>query len=164
MSDYTEHPELPAAAHERWDVPPRLFALGLAFVGVALVLTALLVIWIFPVSLSERPVPRQAPAPAAPALQSDPRAQMTAFFRSEMQSLNGVWWVDRKSGRVHIPIAEAMHRVAEEGIADWPKTPVDPEPREETIRLGTPRAGATESGLQRNVRIEDTLPEARFQR
>ncbi len=89
---------------------------------------------------------------------------MAAFFRSEMQSLNGVWWVDRASGRVHMPIAEAMRRVAREGIPDWPKAAVDPEPREETIRLGTPRAEATESGLQRNVRIEDTLPQAHFQR
>lgn len=56
----------------------------------------------------------------APALQSSPRADMAAFLQAELTRLNGTGWVDRAHGIVHIPIADAMRRVAEDGIAGWP--------------------------------------------
>jgi hypothetical protein len=158
MSDYAEHPELPPAEHERNDVPPRLFAIGLALVVVALLLTGLLVAWLYPASLADRIVSGRVPAYPRPALQTGPRTDMATFFRTEMQRLNGVWWVDQAAGRAHMPIADAMRRVAADGIADWPTGPVDPAPRDDALRYGTPRAATTESGLQRNVQIEDDLP------
>ena len=158
MSDYAEHPELPPAEHERNDVPPRLFAIGLALVGVVLLLTGGLVVWLYPASLADRTINGRVPSYPLPALQTGPRADMATFFRSEMQRLNGVWWVDRAAGRVHMPIAEAMRRVAADGIPDWPAEPVDTAPRDDALRYGTPRAATTEDGLQRNVQIEDDLP------
>lgn len=158
MSDYAEHPELPPAEREGWDVPPRRIAIGLVLVALVLVLTGLLVWWLFPASLADKTVQGRVPAYPAPALQADPRADMAAYFRREMQRLNGVWWIDREKGGVHVPIGTAMRRVATEGIADWPARPVPSAPTDATLRNGTPRAPATEHGVQRDVREDYDLP------
>ena len=159
MSDYAEHPELPQAEHERTDVPPRWIALGLACVGLTVVLSGALLVWLYPQSLRDQIIRGSVPSYPAPALQPDPRADMQAFFRDQMRRLNGVWWVDRTAGRVHIPIGDAMRIVAREGIADWPKQPVDAAPGDRTLRDGTPRAAETEAGKPRNVQVDDALPE-----
>jgi hypothetical protein len=37
-----------------------------------------------------------------------------------MQQLDSAGWVDRTKNVVHMPIDDAMRRIAERGIADWP--------------------------------------------
>ena len=45
---------------------------------------------------------------------------MARFYREEMQWLNGTGWVDKAHGIAHIPIADAMRKVAQENIPGWP--------------------------------------------
>ena len=52
---------------------------------------------------------------------------MARFYAEEMQRLNGTGWIDKAKGTVHIPIADAMRKVAEEGIPGWP-TPQEKRP------------------------------------
>jgi hypothetical protein len=100
--------------HEARDV-----GVGFAIKAVALLLVVLLtmiglVTWLYPASL---------PRSATPALQSNPPADMAAFYQAEMQRLNSAGWTDQSAGRVHIPIADAMRKVAAEGIPGWPGQP-----------------------------------------
>jgi hypothetical protein len=55
-----------------------------------------------------------------PRLQPDPTADLAAYLAASRQRLSSYGWVDRDKGIAHIPIDEAMQRVAEHGIPDWP--------------------------------------------
>jgi hypothetical protein len=55
----------------------------------------------------------------APRLQMNPEADMAAFRAGEMRVLEGRGW-DAAHRAAHIPIEEAMRKVAKEGIAGWP--------------------------------------------
>jgi hypothetical protein len=114
-------PVLPPARHERSDVSVRsaLIAFPLILVGVAV--SALLVLWIFPGTTVDRRLPTEPPLFPAPRLQADPSADMQAFRRQELARLNSGGWDDRANGIGHIPIEQAMHRIAAAGIPDWPK-------------------------------------------
>ena len=48
------------------------------------------------------------------------RLDMERFKQQQMKALNGVYWLDQGHGIVHLPIADAMRKLAEEGIPDWP--------------------------------------------
>jgi hypothetical protein len=52
----------------------------------------------------------------APRLQATPRDDLREFRRQEDALLNGYSWVDRDSGTVRIPIAEAMRLTLERGL------------------------------------------------
>jgi hypothetical protein len=109
--------------HEARDV-----GVGFAIKAVALLLVVLLtmiglVTWLYPATIDERFVPASLPRSATPALQSNPPADMAAFYQAEMQRLNSAGWTDQSAGRVHIPIADAMRKVAAEGIPGWPGQP-----------------------------------------
>jgi hypothetical protein len=56
-----------------------------------------------------------------PALQTDPRRDLARLHAHDEQLLNTYYWVDRDKGIVHIPIAEAMKRVATRGIDGFPQ-------------------------------------------
>jgi hypothetical protein len=45
---------------------------------------------------------------------------MDAFLQKETEQLNSSGWIDRAHGIAHIPIGEAMRRIAAQGIPDWP--------------------------------------------
>jgi hypothetical protein len=70
--------------------------------------------------MTDQYVARPLPNFAQPQLQASPRADMDRFRSQQLGALNGVYWLDRAHGVVHLPIADAMRKVAEEGIADWP--------------------------------------------
>jgi hypothetical protein len=53
-------------------------------------------------------------------LQANPAADLQRFTATELSRLNSVGWADKSRGIVHIPIDEAMDRVAAQGIPDWP--------------------------------------------
>lgn len=114
---------LPRPHHETRDVSFRVFAIGIGGMLATLVLLALFGLWLFPGSLADRTIRLPLSASPTPALQSSPRADMQAFYQTEMQRLNSAGWIDRAHGIVHIPIAEAMRKVAQNGIADWPSSP-----------------------------------------
>ena len=110
---------LPPAHHEHQDVGFRAMALG----GVGVLLTALgvagLAFWLYP-------KPDKVLRLPAPSLQDDTVADMNRFRGEQLRQLNGIYWVDRAAGTVHLPITTAMRLVAKEGIADWPTTPYPP--------------------------------------
>ena len=49
-----------------------------------------------------------------------PRADMQAFYAQEMRRLNSAGWIDKAHGTVHIPISDAMQKIARDGIPGWP--------------------------------------------
>jgi hypothetical protein len=98
--------------------------------GVALLLAlamVLLAVSIFEVKVTGRPVtierpsdlvnPRAgAPTPPAPRLETTEGEQLGAYRAAALQRLNSYGWLDRQSGTVRIPIAQAMDRVAQQGL------------------------------------------------
>ena len=111
---------LAPARHEPRDVSLG-FMLGLfALIGATLLALVALVYGMFPAEVQDRRFARPFPTYQAPRLQPDPAADMRAFRSQELARLNSAGWVDRASGRVHIPIDQAMQAVAREGIPGWP--------------------------------------------
>ncbi len=108
--------------HEPRDVGLGFALRAAALVGGCLVATVVVLVWIFPRTIGESPVPARLPAPPAPRLQSSPREEMARLRREELQRLDSYGWIDRASGRVHIPIDVAMRKLAAEGIPGWPGT------------------------------------------
>ncbi len=59
--------------------------------------------------------------PPGPRLQTDEAADLRRFRAAEDARLNGYYWVDKQKGVAHIPIGEAMQKVARSGIDGFPK-------------------------------------------
>src|ERR1700759_1515993 len=114
-------PVLSRARYERSDVPTRAALIAFPLVLVGLLISVLLVIWIYPSTTVDRRLVGPVPAFPSPRLQSDPVADMQKFRASELARLNSAGWDDRAKGIGHIPIDEPMRRIAASGIADWPK-------------------------------------------
>src|SRR3954447_7092771 len=100
----------------------RLGYIGLVFLGtfVMLVIAPFVLMWAFPNSLPDQrrnltiapPPPRQ---PVAPSL------DRVRYVAEQKLKLDTYYWIDRDRGLVHIPIEEAMKRVAAHGIDGFPK-------------------------------------------
>lgn len=114
-------PLLPPARFERTDVTARAAAIVFPTILLGLLLSVLLVSWIFPRVTTDRRLPSPIPQYPSPRLQSDPAADMRKFRTAELARLNSAGWDDRANGIGHISIEDAMRRVAASGIADWPK-------------------------------------------
>jgi hypothetical protein len=109
----------PNIAFEASDMSVR--AVGGIGLGVAcfLVFIALVLAWGYaPATHDVYKAPTMLPP--APALQSDPHADLMAFETEKQARLTSYGWVDRAKGIIHIPIDEAMRQVAARGIPDWP--------------------------------------------
>jgi hypothetical protein len=112
--------QLPPARAESADVDDRLIWIGVpAMIGTVLISIAIC-LWLFPDSTADKILRQPLPEYPAPRLQTSARDEMAAFHAREMQQLNGTGWIDRANGVVHIPIADAMRKVAQEGIPGWP--------------------------------------------
>jgi hypothetical protein len=116
---------LPTARTERKDVSFRALATGgavfLAFIACMIGLA----FWLYP--QPDKVLHFQPPATyPMPTLQDDPAADMNRFRSEQLQQLNGIYWLDKAKGTVHLPIEDAMRIVAHDGIPDWPKTPYPP--------------------------------------
>jgi len=114
---------VPTARHEASDVGEGFVWGAFALLLGSLIAIALLVLWLFPQSVLDRTIAAPLPVYPAPRLQPNPRADMEAFHAAEMQRLNGTGWIDKAGGVVHIPIADAMRKMAQDGIPGWPETP-----------------------------------------
>jgi hypothetical protein len=88
---------------------------------IGLLVSVLLVWWIYPNSTVDRRLPTPPPRYPAPRLQTDPAADMRAFLAAELKRLNSGGWDDKSKGTGHIPIDDAMRLIAASGIKDWPK-------------------------------------------
>jgi hypothetical protein len=114
---------LPPARYEHQDVVFRYMVIGFAGTFAAILLNLLLVMWLYPSIAVDKRLAGPLPAYPQPRLQSDPAADMRKFLHSELNRLNSAGWVDRGHGIAHIPIKDAMQRIAQQGIPDWPKEP-----------------------------------------
>lgn len=121
MSDTTQVcDDRPKTAYEPKDWP--LAAIGIIYLGifVFLALTPLILMWAYPNALSD--VGRGLLVePPAPRLQIDPARDLAEFRVKENRELNSYYWVDKQKGVVHIPIEQAMKKLAAQGIGGFPK-------------------------------------------
>jgi hypothetical protein len=60
-------------------------------------------------------------APPGPRLQTDAEADLQRFRAEEDKRVNSYYWIDKEKGSVHIPIDEAMKKLVNTGIPDFPK-------------------------------------------
>ena len=114
-------PILPPARYEHTDVSPRAALIAFPAILVGLLLSVLLVLWIYPGSAVDRRLPSPIPQYPSPRLQSDPAADMRGFREAELARLHSAGWDDQANGLGHIPINDAMRRIAASGIPDWPR-------------------------------------------
>lgn len=119
----SEPPNLPRPRHEPTDVTFRFAVLWFGGIAATLGLFIGIAMALFPATRTQHPVTMPVPQFPAPTLQSSPRADMAEFLRAELERLNSTGWVDRSKATVHIPIADAMRKVADEGIPGWPAPP-----------------------------------------
>jgi hypothetical protein len=114
---------IPVARHEPTDIGEAfIWGVGALVLGV-LSLCAFLVLWLYPESRLDRTLHLPLPLYPAPRLQIDPAREMQRFYSEEMLRLNSRGWVDEGQGVGHIPIADAMREIAQEGIPEWPAAP-----------------------------------------
>ena len=112
----------PNTAYEAEDWPLR--PIGLIYIGVLalLVISPLVLMWAYPQSLSD--VSRKMTVvPPAPRLEIDPAKQLAAFRAQEASDLSSYHWIDKQKGIVHIPIEQAMQKLAKQGIPGFPRAP-----------------------------------------
>ncbi len=114
-------PVLPPARYEPSDVSSRSALVAFPLILLGLFVSALLVLWIYPASVTDRRMPSPVPVYPSPRLQADPQADMQRFLATELARLNSGGWDDKARGIGHIPIDDAMRRIATSGIPDWPK-------------------------------------------
>ena len=117
---------IPNARHEASDVSEGFIWGAFALLLSSLIAIALLILWLFPMSMIDRTIQGPLPKYPTPRLQPSPQADMQQFYAEEMRQLNSTGWIDKAHGVVHIPIADAKRDVAQEGIPGWPSTPGKP--------------------------------------
>lgn len=116
-------PPLSPARHEHSDISFRFLVYGVGVVLGTILLSAFGVMWLYPATMQDRRLPTALPVYPEPRLQTDPAAELQRFKAQDLSRLNSVGWVDKTNGIVHIPIDDAMRRVAAQGIPDWPSAP-----------------------------------------
>jgi len=62
---------------------------------------------------SEPPQVSASEPPPVPQLQSEPASDLRAYRRDKEEMLHGYHWIDRRGGRLQIPIERAMQLMAE---------------------------------------------------
>ncbi len=113
-------PENPNTAFEPSDWSPG--PVGVIYIGILtlLVMSCFVLIAAYPDALSD--VDRTLRiAPPGPRLQTDPEGAMRSFRADEERWLNTYYWIDKHKGIVHIPITEAMKKLASKGAPGFPE-------------------------------------------
>ena len=118
MSDRADHNPETSYESSDWHVPAIAIVLAMLLVLVAIAMWALY----FGFRTAALDVQRSlSVAMPPPALQTDPQQDLAQLRAREEQLLNTYYWIDRDKGIVHIPIAEAMRRVAAKGVDGFPQ-------------------------------------------
>jgi hypothetical protein len=112
--------ENPGVAFEPtdWELRP----IAVIYVGtlVLLIICAFVLIAAYPNSL--RDVGRTVSiAPPGPRLETDPQGDLQRFRAEEDKRLDTYYWINKSQGIVHIPIGQAMQKLAKTGIPGFPK-------------------------------------------
>ncbi len=111
---------LDPAQHEPADVGGLFIWAGLALVLASVFVLGLIVLWLYPGATTDRTLRLPLPRYPDPQLQPNPAADMQRFRDDEMRHLNSAGWVDKANRIAHIPIADAMRKIAQENIPGWP--------------------------------------------
>ena len=101
-----------------WDLAP----VAAVYIGVLvlLVISCFAVVLAYPGALPD--VSRALHInPPGPRLQTNDAADLRRFRAEEDRKLNSYYWTDKQKGVVHIPIGEAMKKLAQTGIPGFPK-------------------------------------------
>ena len=101
----------PTVAYEPTDWP--IWPVAVVYVGALalLVICCLVLMLAYPDSLSD--VDRTLTTrPVGPLLQTNPQADLHEFRATEEKRLHSYYWIDRSKGLVHIPIEQAMRKLA----------------------------------------------------
>jgi hypothetical protein len=107
--------------YEKSDIP--LKTIGLAALAVAVLLgLGPLTLHLFATGVPDDVARRPTIAPPPPRLETNPPADLKALRAREEEQLTSYGWVDRARGIVHVPIAEAMKRVAAQGLDGFPRS------------------------------------------
>lgn len=114
-----EEPRNPDTRVESSDAP--LWVIGLlAGIAVSLIVVAVVALrLIFPHAVQDQPRQLATPMPD-PRLQVSPVTDMRAYRAEAEKRLHSYGWVDQEKGIAREPIDEAMRRLAERGLPDWP--------------------------------------------
>jgi hypothetical protein len=113
-------PENPETTYEQQDWP--MDWVGYIYIGifVFLVITPFILIAAYPRSVSDVSRRLLSP-PLSPQLQVDPARDYLLFNAHEERLLRTYYWVDKQKGIVHIPIEQAIKKLAAQGIDGFPK-------------------------------------------
>ncbi len=116
----TQQPEHPQTAFEPtdWNLAP----VAWVYIGtlVLLVISCLVLIVAYPEALPDASRALHI-NPPGPRLQTNPQSDLQRFRAAEDKQLNGYYWIDKQKGLVHIPIEQAMKKLAQQGIDGFPK-------------------------------------------
>jgi len=114
--------ENPGVAFEPSDWAPGPIALIYVGIVILVVISSLVLIAAYPNTLADvgRTVRIEPPGPR---LQTDPRGDLERFRAEEDKRFKTYYWVDKSQGIVHIPIEQAMRKLATTGIPGFPKGP-----------------------------------------
>ena len=114
------HRDNPTTAFEPSDWSLRPVALIYVAIPVLLVISCFVLIVAYPHALPD--VDRTLHiAPPGPRLQTDAAGDLQKFRADEERRLNSYYWIDKEKGTVHIPIDEAMKKLAATGAPGFPK-------------------------------------------
>jgi hypothetical protein len=109
----------PTTDFEPTDWSLRPVALIYVAIPVLLVISCFVLIAAYPNALPD--VDRSLRiAPPGPRLQTDAAGDLQKFRADEERRLNSYYWVDKQNGIVHIPIEEAMKKLAATGAPGFP--------------------------------------------
>ena len=110
----------PETEYEKSDWP--LGTVGLVFVGILLflVIAPFVLMAAFPRSVADVSRSLRIELPQ-PRLQTNPPEDLAQFRVDEEKQLHSYYWVDKQQGLVHIPIEQAMKKVAHNGIDGFPR-------------------------------------------
>jgi hypothetical protein len=87
---------------------------------ILLVVTPLVLMWAYSDTLPD--VSRaMTVTPPAPRLEVDPAKELAVFRAREAKQLNTYYWIDKQKGIIHIPIGQAMRKLAKQGISGFPQ-------------------------------------------
>ena len=118
MSDRAERNHETTYEPSDWNVPAIASVMAMLLVLIAIAIFALRLGFDTAASDVRRSLTVEMPRPA---LQTDPRQDLAQLRAREEWKLNTYYWVDKQNGIVHIPIAEAMKRLAAKGIDGFPQ-------------------------------------------
>jgi hypothetical protein len=111
--------ENPNTAFEPSDWSPGPVAVIYVAILMLLLISCFVLIAAFPSALPD--VERSLRiAPPGPRLQTNPAAELQRFRAEEETRLNTYRWIDKQKGIVHIPIKQAMKKLARTGAPGFP--------------------------------------------